>query len=56
MNFGNLINVLHTTPVATLHPDPSTNSFGPWPKFVSAAPLLMYVSSVSLNGPPSPCR
>src|SRR2546422_681764 len=56
MKSGNLTSVLHTVLEDVLHPDPSTRSFVLLPKFVSGAPLLMYASSVSLNGPPSPCR
>src|SRR5712691_3169330 len=56
MEWGNLIRVLHTVAGEIRHPDPSTSSCGFAPKFVSGAPLAMYVSSVSLNGPPSPWR
>src|SRR3989449_6791460 len=51
-NRGNLTRVLHTLPATSQVP--STFSVWSLPKFVFAAPLEMYVSSVSLKSPPSP--
>src|SRR2546422_7739897 len=51
-NRGNLTRVLHTSPATSQVP--STFSVRSLPKFVSGAPLEMYVSSVSLKSPPSP--
>src|SRR6267143_4565430 len=45
MNRGNLIRVLQTVAEEIRHPDPSTSICGLAPKFMSGAPLAMYVSS-----------
>src|SRR2546428_7454267 len=49
---GNLARVLHTLPATSQVP--STCNVWSLPKFVSGAPLEMYVSSASLKRPPSP--
>src|SRR3989442_13794603 len=49
---GNLTRALHTMPATSQVP--STCNVWSLPKFVFAAPLEMYVSSVSLKSPPSP--
>src|SRR3989454_7548833 len=49
---GNLTRALHTMPATSQVP--STCNVWTLPKFVFAAPLEMYVSSVSLKSPPSP--
>src|SRR3989454_6575423 len=49
---GNLTRALHTMPATSQVP--STCNVWSLPKFVSGAPLEMYVSSVSLKSPPSP--
>src|SRR3989441_8011220 len=49
---GNLTRALHTLPATSQVP--STCNVWSLPKFVSGAPLEMYVSSVSLKSPPSP--
>src|SRR2546427_9694842 len=51
-NRGNLTRVLHTLPATSQVP----STFSGWslPKFVFAAPLEMYVSSVSVKSAPSP--
>src|SRR2546425_6644601 len=49
---GNLTSALHAMPATSQVP--STCNAWSLPKFVSGAPLEMYVSSVSLKSPPSP--
>src|SRR5206468_3793895 len=57
---GNLIRLLQTPPgslpAPLLQPTASINNISSDPKFVFALPSEMYMSSVSLKGPPSPRR